>query len=144
MKLFIKKMKDAAVLPERKTNGSAGYDLCACIEEPLKIRPGDLVLVPTGIAMMLPAGFAGMIYSRSGLAVKHGIQVSNGVGVIDSDYRGEVQVGLYNAGRESYVVMPQERIAQLVVTQVFLPAIEVVDALAETDRGTKGFGSTGK
>lgn len=142
--LKIKKLREQAVLPERKTDGSAGYDLCACIASDFTINPGDLVIIPTGLAVEIPCGYAGMIYTRSGLGVKHGIHVSNGVGVIDSDYRGEMHVGLHNASRESYTIYPGERIAQLIITPVLLPEIELVSALSETRRGEGGFGSTGK
>lgn len=142
--LKIKKLREKAVIPERKTGGSAGYDLCACITGDFTINPGDLVILPTGLAAEIPQGFAGMIYTRSGLGVKHGIHVSNGVGVIDSDYRGEMHVGLHNASREAYTVHPGERIAQLIITPVLLPEVELVAQLSETQRGEGGFGSTGK
>lgn len=143
-KLRVKKLREEAVLPERKTPGSAGYDLCACIGREFTIEPGELVIIPTGIAMEVPAGCAGMIFTRSGLGVKHGITVSNGVGVIDSDYRGEVHVGLRNSSRAAYTVRPGERIAQLIVLPVCLPPVEEIDELSETQRGEGGFGSTGK
>lgn len=143
-KLRVKKLREEAVLPERKTPGSAGYDLCACIGREFTIEPGELVIIPTGIAMEVPTGCAGMIFTRSGLGVKHGITVSNGVGVIDSDYRGEVHVGLRNSSRTAYTVRPGERIAQLIVLPVCLPEVEEIDELSETQRGEGGFGSTGK
>ena len=141
--LKVKRLKETAVLPERKTEGSAGYDLHACIATPFTIEPGELVMLPTGLAMEIPQGCAGMIFTRSGLGVKHGIAVSNGVGVIDSDYRGEVHVGLRNSGKVAYTVEPGERIAQLIVMPVCTPELLETDTLSETERGEGGFGSTG-
>lgn len=145
MKLKIKKLKAEATIPFRATEGSAGMDLSACIEEPVTIRPGDLKLIPTGIAIELPgADYVAYIFARSGLGIKHGICLSNGVGVIDSDYRGEVCVGLCNVSSKEYTVSPGERVAQMVISPVSLmPAVEVSE-LSETDRGQGGFGSTGK
>lgn len=140
----MKKFRENAVLPERKTDGSAGFDLCACIDEPHTLKVGDIFLFPTGLGAEIPVGCAGMVFTRSGLGVKHGVAVANGVGVIDSDYRGEIFVGLRNFGHEDYTVMPGERIAQLVVMPIVLPDIEVVGELSQTERGTGGFGSTGK
>lgn len=142
--LKIMKLKDTAVIPERKTPGSAGYDLCACIAVPFVLQPQDFVVIPTGLAVEIPEGYAGMIFTRSGLGVKHGIHVANGVGVIDSDYRGEIHVGLRNLGKVPYTISPDERIAQLILMPVFLPEIEEIFSLTETQRGTGGFGSTGK
>lgn len=142
--LKVKKLKENAVIPKRQTAGSAGYDLHACIAADFTIMPGDLVIIPTGLAMEIPKGYAGMIYTRSGLGIKHGIHVSNGVGVIDSDYRGEVHVGLHNNSRNEYTISPGERIAQIIVTEVTGPEIEEVDVLSETERGKDGLGSTGK
>lgn len=142
--LKIMKLRDAAVIPERKTVGSAGYDLCACIDKPLTVEYGDMVVIPTGLAMEIPEGYAGMIYTRSGLGVKFGLHVSNGVGVIDSDYRGEIHVGLRHSGKEPYTISPNDRIAQLILMPVFTPQVEEIFALTETERGGGGFGSTGK
>ena len=141
--LKIKKLREEAVLPERKTPGSAGYDLCACIAGDFTIEPGELVILPTGLAAEIPEGCAGMIFTRSGLGVKHGIAVSNGVGVIDSDYRGEIHVGLRNNSQIAYTISPGERIAQLIVMPVCLPEVVEIEELSETERGTGGFGSTG-
>lgn len=140
----IKKLKENAVLPERKTAGSVGYDLCACIGAPFTLAPGELAMLPTGLAAEIPQGCGGMIFTRSGLGVKYGVAVSNGVGVIDSDYRGEIHVGLRNSGKAPYTIAPGERIAQLIVMPVCLPDILLVEELSETDRGAGGFGSTGK
>lgn len=142
--LKIKLLKDIAVEPERKTKGSAGFDLCACIHKEFTINPGEIVIIPTGIAAEIPEGYAGMIYTRSGLGIRHGIHVSNGVGVIDSDYRGEIHVGLTNSGKLPYVVQPGDRIAQLIVMAVLTPRVQLVEELSYTDRGDGGFGSTGK
>lgn len=144
MKIKMLKVNTAAMIPERKTAGSAGYDLCACLAKDFTIQPGDLVVIPTGLAVEIPEGYAGMIYTRSGLGVKHGVHVSNGVGVIDSDYRGEIHVGLCNSSRVPYTVTPGERIAQLIIMPVVTPEIEEVAKLSETVRGEAGFGSTGK
>lgn len=144
MELKIKKLRDQAVLPQRQTPGSVGYDLCACIAAEFTIEPGEQALFPTGFAMEVPEGYAGMIFSRSGLGIKHGIAASNGVGVIDSDYRGEIHVGLRNSSRVPYTVHPGDRIAQLIIMPVSLPEIVEVEDLTETQRGTGGFGSTGQ
>ncbi|MDU7338083.1 MAG: dUTP diphosphatase [Clostridium sp.] len=139
------KLHPNAVLPQRATPGSAGMDLVACLQEPVQLLPGGRAMVPTGLAMALPtAEWVGLVYARSGLAVRHGITLSNCVGVIDSDYRGEIRVGLCNLGQEAYTIEPGERIAQLVITPVLLPPVEQVDELDSTERGTGGFGSTGK
>ena len=131
--------------PSRATEGSAGMDLSACIEEKLIISPRQLVKIPTGIAIALPGPeYVALVYARSGLGIKHGIALSNGVGVIDSDYRGEIQVGLTNLSHTPYTIHPGDRIAQLVVTPVVLPELERVEELDDTGRGTGGFGSTGQ
>lgn len=139
------KISEKALVPKRATEGSAGMDLCACIEEDIVLEPGKRVLVPSGIAVSLPEkDYAVFIFARSGLAVKHGISLSNGVGVIDSDYRGEIRVGLCNFGEESYTIKPGERIAQMVVMKVENFNLCQVDKLDSTERGEGGFGSTGK
>ena len=132
-------------LPSRGTAGSAGLDLRACLDEPVIISPRQLVRIPTGIAVALPGPeYVALVFARSGLGIKHGVSLSNGVGVIDSDYRGEIQVGLTNLSNIPYTVQPGDRIAQLVVTPVVAPELEIVDELEDTDRGTGGFGSTGR
>ncbi len=139
------KLHPNAVIPQRATPGSAGMDLVACMEEPVLLPPGGRAMIPTGLAMAIPtAEWAGLVSARSGLAVRHGITLSNSVGVIDSDYRGEIRVGLCNLGQEPYTVQPGERIAQLVISPVLLPPVEEADELDSTERGTGGFGSTGK
>lgn len=145
MELKIQKLRDNAIIPTRATEGSAGMDLYACIEEAVIIQPQQRVTIPTGIAVALPGNeFATFIFARSGLGIKHGIALSNGVGVIDSDYRGELCVGLLNSSDKPYTVNPNDRIAQMVVMPVCIPAVSVVDTLEETQRNTGGFGSTGK
>lgn len=144
IRLLVKRLRPEAVLPKRATAGSAGFDLSACILEPLCLLPGERALLPTGIAAAIPQGAVGMIYARSSLGVKHGIALSNGVGVIDSDYRGEIHVGLCNFSQEAYTIQPGERIAQLVLQPVLLPELEETELLDETARGTGGFGSTGR
>jgi len=131
-------------LPKRGTGGSAGLDLFAAIAEPVTITHGQLVRIPTGIAICLAAQVAGFVYARSGLAVTHGIALSNGVGVIDSDYTGEIIVGLCNLSNEPYTILPQERIAQLVIMPIVTPQIMEVEILDDTERSAGGFGSTGK
>lgn len=145
MEIKIKKLKENAKLPTRATEGSAGMDLYACIEESLTIKPNELKIIPTGIAIALPdKEAAAFLYARSGLGVKHGICLSNGVGVIDSDYRGEICVGLCNVSDKSYTIKPFERVAQMVIAPVIIPELTEVDSLDSTYRGEGGFGSTGK
>lgn len=144
MELKIKKLRENAKIPFRATEGSAGMDLYACIDEPVTLEAGEKAVIPTGIAIALPSPELGaFIFARSGLAIKHGIGLLNSVGVIDSDYRGEVCVGLINQLKEPYTVQPDERIAQMVIMPVSLIQPIVVDELDETERGTGGFGSTG-
>ena len=142
--LKICKVSDNAKIPYHATEGAAGMDLCACIEKEIVINPQNRVLIPTGIAISLPLGMGAFIFARSGLSIKHGITLSNGVGVIDSDYRGEIGVGLCNLGNAPYTIKNGERIAQMVIMKVENPIIEVVSSLDETARGSGGFGSTGK
>ena len=145
MELKIKKLRDNARIPKRATDGAAGMDLYACISESITLNPGQLSVIPTGIAIELPDNTcAAFLYARSGLGVKHGICLSNGVGVIDSDYRGEVCAGLCNVSDKPYVIEPGERVAQMVIAPVLTPEIVEVDELGSTDRGEGGFGSTGK
>lgn len=143
--LKMKKLRPDAVLPTRGSAGAAGLDLYACLEAPVTLQPGALERIPTGIAIALPGpDTVGLIFGRSGLGVKHGITLSNSVGVIDSDYRGELQVGLCNVGSEPCTIQPGERFAQLVVMPVFTPIPVEVQELDGTDRGEGGFGSTGR
>ncbi len=145
MELKIKLLSPNATLPKYATAGTAAMDLTACIDQPLTILPRQLVSIPTGIAIALPsADYVALIFARSGLGVKHGITLSNAVGVIDSDYRGEIRVGLTNLSDVPYTVQPGDRIAQLAVMPVTQATVIAVDQLDETDRGAGGFGSTGK
>lgn len=144
MILQIKKHRENAVLPLRATGGSVGYDLCAALEEPVTLNPGETKPVPTGLAMAIPEGYGGFLFARSGLAVKHGIAPANCVGVIDSDYRGEVLIGLHNHGNTPYTIQPGERVGQLVLLAAALPEVTECEALEETQRGAGGFGSTGR
>ena len=132
-------------LPAYGTSGSAGLDLRACIDEPLTLRPGDSALIPSGLAIHLAdPGLAAIVIPRSGLGHKHGIVLGNLVGLIDSDYQGQVFVSCWNRGKEPFVVNPLERIAQLVVVPVVQVALNVVESFEESARGAGGFGSTGK
>lgn len=145
MLLKIKKLSENAIIPKAATGGSAGMDLYACIDEDIVIKPGERALVPTGIAIALESNaYVAYIYARSGLAIKSGITLSNCVGVVDSDYRGEVKVGLINLSDKEYTVSSGERIAQMVIAPVIMPEIEEVEELDETERNAGGFGSTGK
>ena len=131
-------------LPFYATEGSAGMDLTACIEEDIVLRPLERALVPTGIAIKLPGSqYGAFVYARSGLAIKKGITLANCVGVIDSDYTGEIKVGLINLSNEEYVVKNGERIAQLVIMPVCKAQLVPTDELEKTERGAGGFGSTG-
>ena len=141
----VKKLKENAVIPKRATDGSAGADLYACIDEPVVIEPSQLVKIPTGIAIELQRPDLGaFLFARSGLGVKYGITLSNGVGVVDSDYRGEICVGLCNVSDKPYTIQPNERIAQMVIMPVVLADFAEADELGDTQRGTGGFGSSGK
>ena len=125
--------------------GAAAMDLHACVDEPVTIPAGGRAVIPTGIAIALPdPGYVALVFARSGLGIKHGIAPANCVGVIDSDYRGEVMVGLQNSGNTGYTVQPGDRIAQLMITPVIQAKIAMVEELDDTQRGTGGFGSTGK
>lgn len=131
-------------LPYYATEGAAAVDLHACIDEAVTLPPGGRALLPTGLAAAIPAGHVGLLAVRSSMGIRHGVTLSNGVGVIDSDYRGQIHVGLHNLSGEPYTVQPGDRVAQLMVVPVAAPEIEVVDALPETVRGAGGFGSTGR
>lgn len=143
MELKIKKVRENAKIPTRGTDGAAGFDLYACIDEPMTLNKGDTALIPTGIAIAVPNKYAAFIHSRSGLSIKKGICLLNSVGVVDSDYRGEVCVGVIKATDGPYTIEPFERIAQMVIKPVEIPTLVETTELDETDRGTGGFGSTG-
>lgn len=144
MFIKIKKLTPTAQVPVSTTEGAAGKDLYADIPEKIWIKPGETKLIGTGIAIELPPGVFGGIYSRSGLAIKEGLRVANGVGVVDWDYRGEVKVGLYNDSNVSRVVEPQQRIAQLIVQPYIGYGWDVVTELNNTNRGNGSFGHSGK
>lgn len=138
------KIGDSIRFPRYATMGSAGLDLPACLDEPLSIPPGARVTIPTGIAIEIPfKHIVGLVFPRSGLATKHGISLANAVGVIDSDYKGEIIVAVYNQSDREYIVKPGERVAQLLFMPVFHAVFEPVEELAESNRGKGGFGSTG-
>lgn len=139
----IKKIKPNATIPTYGSANAAGADLYACLDSSLTIEAGGTFLVPTGLAMELPDGYAGLIYARSGLASKKGLAPANKVGVIDSDYRGEVMVALHNHSNIPSSIEPGERIAQLVITPYIAAVFNTVDELDTTERGAGGFGSTG-
>ncbi|MDR2924444.1 MAG: dUTP diphosphatase [Azoarcus sp.] len=131
--------------PAYATSGSAGLDLRACLEAPVTLRPGETALVPSGIALHLAdSGLAAIVLPRSGLGHKHGIVLGNLVGLIDSDYQGQVMVSVWNRGSEAFTITPMERIAQLVVVPVVQAGFNIVDEFAASERGEDGFGSTGK
>ncbi len=142
--IHVKILREGASLPTYGSAEAAGADLRACLEHTLTIQPGETAFVPTGIAMEVPKSCAGLIYARSGLACKRGLAPANKVGVIDSDYRGEIIVALHNHGSAPQTIEHGERIAQMVITPVLTPAYEIAEELDDTARGTGGFGSTGK
>ena len=144
IKLKIKKLSELAKLPSRETMGSAGADLYAAIENKVLIEPGQVVKIPTGLCVQLPSDeFVGLIFARSGISVSFGIAPANAVGVIDSDYRGEIIIALRNYSGQGYLVEPGQRVAQLVVVPVVLCEFEEADDLEITPRNQGGFGSTG-
>lgn len=141
----IKALREGVQLPAYATEGSAAVDLRYSGDKPLEIAPGERTLVPTGIAIAPETkDVAAILCARSGLASKRGLTLSNGIGVIDSDYRGEIHVGLHNCSAEPYTVQPGERIAQMIIMPYFAPQILEVTSLSDTERGAGGFGSTGK
>ncbi len=142
--VHVKKLNPNAILPTYGSAGAAGADLYACLEEPVTIAPGETAWIPTGLALEVPGGCAGLVYARSSLGVKRGLAPANKVGVIDSDYRGELRVVLLNHGKEIQTVQHGERVAQFLITPVLQPAYEEVMELSDSARGTGGFGSTGK
>ena len=144
MILKIKRLENNKSVPEYKTEGAAGMDLCAAISEPVTLQPLERTLIPTGLKIELEHGYEAQIRPRSGMSIKHGITLINCVGTIDEDYRGEVCVPVVNISNEAYTIQPEERIAQMVIAKYEQAKIEVVTELTETERGTGGFGSTGK
>ena len=140
----VKKLNEKAILPTYGSAEAAGADLYACLDEPITILPGETAWIPTGLALEVPKGCAGLVYARSSLGVKRGLAPANKVGVIDSDYRGELRVVLLNHGKTAQTLAHGERIAQFLITPVLTPAYEEAEELSDTDRGAGGFGSTGK
>ena len=143
-KINVMKFNEDAKLPTYGTEFSAGADIYACVSDDVVIKPGETVLIPTGLGMEIPVGYAGFIYARSGLSVKQGLAPANKVGVVDADYRGEIKVALYNQSSEDRVVSKNDRIAQLVIAPFIKADFNIVDSLEETVRGEGGFGHTGK
>jgi dUTP pyrophosphatase len=142
--LKIERLENNKILPEYKTEGAAGMDLCAAVSEPVTLKPFERKLIPTGLRIELEHGYEAQIRPRSGLSIKHGITLINCVGTIDEDYRGEVCVPVVNISNEEYTITPDERIAQMIIARVEQAEIEVVTELTATHRGEGGFGSTGK
>jgi dUTP pyrophosphatase len=140
----IKKLHANAVIPTYGSPEAAGADLYACLDESVSIPAGQTVFIPTGLALEVPIGCAGLIYARSSMGTKRGLAPANKVGVIDSDYRGQVMVALHNHGQDDQIVQPGERVAQLLITPVFTPGFREVEDLSDTERGAGGFGSTGR
>lgn len=143
MKVCIKKVSEKAVMPTYGSEFSAGADLYACLEEAVTIKAGETYMIPTGLAMEIPEGYVGLVYARSGLALKRGLAPANKVGVVDADYRGEVFIALHNHSQNTAVVEPLERIAQLVIAPFLKVEYEETEELSNTVRGMGGFGSTG-
>ena len=140
----VKKLNEKAILPTYGSAEAAGADLYTCLDAPVTVQPGETAWIPTGIALEVPKGCAGLVYARSGLGVKRGLAPANKVGVIDSDYRGQIHVVLLNHGKTEQTIQHGERIAQFLITPVLTPAYEEAEELSDTDRGAGGFGSTGK
>ena len=140
----VKILRENAIIPTYGSEQAAGADLYACLETPVVIHPGETAFIPTGISLEVPVGCAGLIYARSGMACKRGLAPANKVGVVDSDYRGEILVALYNHGNVAQTVENGERVAQFVITPVLTPAYVIADCLSDTARNQGGFGSTGK
>ena len=140
----VKILKEGAKLPAYGSAQAAGADLYACLQAAVTIAPGETAFIPTGIALEVPKGCAGLIYARSGMACKRGLAPANKVGVVDSDYRGEITVVLHNHSAAAQTIENGERIAQFIITPVLTPAYELVQELSDTERNTGGFGSTGK
>ena len=143
MKINVKKLNEKAIMPTYGSEYAAGADLYACIDSEVTVAPHATVMIPTGIALELPVGYAGFIYARSGLASKRNLAPANKVGVVDCDYRGEVKVALHNHGETAQTVAVGERVAQLVVAPYITAQFVEADELTETERGAGGFGSTG-
>ena len=144
VKVFIKKLNTSVQLPSYKTSGASGMDLMAFIEKPIELKPGKSCIVPTGLSVAFSKEYEIQIRPRSGLAAKNNITVLNTPGTIDSDYRGEIKIILFNHGKENFIINNNDRIAQMVLTPIVKMEIEEINKLPETIRGEGGFGSTGK
>ena len=144
MNIRIKKLRPNAKLPVYSTEGAAGADLCVCLDEPVTILPGETKMLPIGLAIEIPEGFVGLVHARSGLATKRGIAPANKVGVIDSDFRGEMMAALHNHGQQPQTIEPGERVLQLLIMPVVQAVFEEAETLSETGRGAGGWGSTGR
>ena len=144
IKVLVKKLNSSAKLPSYKTNGASGMDLMACINEPINLKPGESFLVPTGLAVAIPEKYEIQIRPRSGLAAKNSISILNTPGTIDSDYRGELKIILFNHGNKNFKINKNDRIAQMVLTPVIKMDLEETNELPVSLRGERGFGSTGK
>ena len=131
-------------LPCYESEGSSGMDIRACVKEPVILQPGQIKLIPTGLAISIPFGYEAQMRPRSGLALKHGIGLVNSPGTIDSDYRGEVKIAVINLGAESYTLRRGDRIAQMVIHRVYQACLKLVEKLDQTERNTGGFGHTGR
>ena len=144
MRIRLKKLRESAVMPIYSTSGSAGADLCACLEEPVTIMPGETKMIPLGWAIEIPEGYVGLAFARSGLATKRGIAPANKVGVIDSDFRGEMMAALHNHSDQPQVISGGDRVLQMVIVPCVQAAFEEAEELSETGRGEGGWGSTGR
>ncbi|MGN1016606.1 MAG: dUTP diphosphatase [Faecousia sp.] len=143
-KISVKLLRPGARVPTYGTEASAGADLYACMQDKVEVGPGQSAMIPTGIAMEIPKGYAGLVFARSSMGAKRGLAPANKVGVIDSDYRGEIRVVLHNHSGEPQSIEPGERVAQLLIVPVFTPGFQEAKKLSDTGRGAGGFGSTGK
>ena len=144
IKVLVKKLNSSAKLPSYKTNGASGMDLMACINEPIDLKPGESFLVPTGLSVAFPEEYEIQIRPRSGLAAKNSISILNTPGTIDSDYRGEIKIILFNHGNKNFKISKNDRIAQMILTPVIKMDLEETNELPVSIRGERGFGSTGK
>ncbi len=144
MQVKVKKLNEKAVLPIYSSKSAAGADLCALLDEPVTIASGETVFIKTGLALEIPEGYVGLIYARSGLACKRSVAPANKVGVIDSDYRGEIMVALFNHGQNEQTIEPGERIAQIVITPYLAAEFSLAEEITSTERADGGFGSTGR
>ncbi len=144
VKVLVKKLNSLAKLPSYKTNGASGMDLMACIEKPISLEPGKSCLIPTGLSVAFPEKYEIQIRPRSGLAAKNSISVLNTPGTIDSDYRGELKIILFNHSNENFIVNNNDRVAQMVLTPIVKMELEEINELPNSNRGDGGFGSTGK